>query len=169
MRAYQIGDQQGLESLTLVERSAPECGSGQALVRVLSMCLNHRDLNVLSGQYGARRPAERTPGSDGVGEVIAVGAGVTQVKAGDRVTCGHFVTWLDGAFTPAAFGVDVGTSVDGWLAEQLVVPAAALVKLATCWTKGSRYSRPAGRGRILASAYSRRPTDGWGERERSWA
>jgi len=128
MRAYQIGDQQGLESLTLVERSAPECGSGQALVRVLSMCLNHRDLNVLSGQYGARRPAERTPGSDGVGEVIAVGAGVTQVKAGDRVTCGHFVTWLDGAFTPAAFGVDVGTSVDGWLAEQLVVPAAALVK-----------------------------------------
>jgi len=128
MRAYQIGDQQGLSSLTLAQRPAPECGPGQALVRVLSMCLNHRDLKVLSGEYGARRPAERTPGSDGVGEVIAVGAGVSQVKVGDRVTCGHFVTWLDGAFTPAAFGVDVGASVDGWLAEQLVVPAAALVQ-----------------------------------------
>jgi NADPH:quinone reductase-like Zn-dependent oxidoreductase len=128
MKAYQIGEQQGLESLTLVERPAPECGPGQALLRVSAVCLNHRDLKVLSGEYGPRRPAERTPGSDGVGEVIAVGPGVTQVKVGDRAACGHFVTWLDGAFSPAAFGVDVGTSIDGWLAEQVVVPAAALVK-----------------------------------------
>ncbi len=128
MKAYQIGDQQGLASLTLVERPAPECGPGQARLRVAAACLNHRDLKVLAGEYGARRPGERTPGSDGVGEVIEVGPGVTAVKVGDRATCGHFVTWLDGAFSPAVFGVDLGVSVDGWLAEQVVVPAAALVK-----------------------------------------
>jgi NADPH:quinone reductase-like Zn-dependent oxidoreductase len=127
MKAYQIGDQTGA-SLTLVEKPDPVCGPGEALLRVSSVCLNHRDLKVLSGEYGARRPEDRTPGSDGVGEVIAVGAGVTSVKVGDRATCGHFVTWLDGAFSPSAFGVDLGITTNGWLAEKVLVPAAALVK-----------------------------------------
>jgi len=129
MKAYQIGDQTGLSSLTCVDKPDPVCGPGQAVLRVSAVCLNHRDLKVLSGEYGPRRPAERTPGSDGVGEVIAVGEGVTTIKVGDRATCGHFVSWLDGAFSPAVFGLDVGTSVDGWLAEQVVLPAAALVKV----------------------------------------
>jgi len=128
MKAYQIGDQQGLASLNLAEKPRPPCGPGQARLKVKAVCLNHRDLKILAGEYGARRPPERTPGSDGVGEVIEVGADVTQVQAGDLVTCGHFVTWLDGAFSPAAFGVDLGVTVDGWLAEEILVPAAALVK-----------------------------------------
>jgi NADPH:quinone reductase-like Zn-dependent oxidoreductase len=128
MKAYQLGDQQGLASLTLTEKPPAPCGPGEARLKVKAVCLNHRDLKVLAGEYGPRRPPERTPGSDGVGEVIAVGPGVTQVGVGDLVTCGHFVTWLDGAFSPAAFGVDLGVTVDGWLAEEIVVPAAALVK-----------------------------------------
>jgi NADPH:quinone reductase-like Zn-dependent oxidoreductase len=128
MKAYQIGAQDGLASLEMVDKPDPVCGPGEAVLRVRAACLNHRDLKVLAGEYGARRPATRTPGSDGVGEVIAVGPGVTNVREGDRATCGHFVTWLDGAFSPSVFGVDLGISVDGWLAEQIVVPAAALIK-----------------------------------------
>ena len=79
MKAYQIGDQQGLASLTLVERPAPVCGPGQALLKVSAVCLNHRDLKILSGSYGSRRPEDRTPCADGVGEVIDVGEGVPQV------------------------------------------------------------------------------------------
>jgi NADPH:quinone reductase-like Zn-dependent oxidoreductase len=127
MKAYQIGDQRGLASLALVEKPTPGCGPGQALVRVKAACLNHRDLKVLAGEYGPRRPPERTPCSDGVGEVVALGDGVANVGIGQRVTCGHFVTWSDGAFAPAVFGVDVGVSLDGWLAEFVAVPAAALV------------------------------------------
>ena len=41
----------------------------------------------------------------------------------------HFVTWIDGAFSPAAFGHDVGITHDGWLAERVCMPAAAMVKL----------------------------------------
>jgi NADPH:quinone reductase-like Zn-dependent oxidoreductase len=128
MKAYQIGDQTGPAGLALVDRPDLACGPDEAVLRVSAVCLNHRDLKVVSGQYGARRPAERTPGSDGVGEVIAIGAQVTGVKVGDRAVCGHFVTWLDGAFSPSAFAVDLGVSMDGWLAEQIKVPAAALVK-----------------------------------------
>jgi NADPH:quinone reductase-like Zn-dependent oxidoreductase len=128
MKAYQIGDQTGPSSLTLTDKPSPACGPGQAVLRVLAVCLNHRDLKVVSGEYGPRRPVDRTPGSDGVGEIIAVGDDVTQLKVGDRATCGHFVTWLDGLFSPAVFGVDLGVSVDGWLAQEVRVPAAALVK-----------------------------------------
>jgi NADPH:quinone reductase-like Zn-dependent oxidoreductase len=136
MKAYQIGEQHGLASLALVDKPDPACGPGQALLRVGAVCLNHRDLKVLAGEYGPRRPVDRTPGSDGVGVVVAVGAGVTSVAVGDRVTCGHFVTWLDGAFAPAIFGVDLGISIDGWLAEHVVVPAAALVKAPLGLTDG---------------------------------
>jgi NADPH:quinone reductase-like Zn-dependent oxidoreductase len=128
MKAYQIGEQQSLLDLALVERPALVCGPGQARVKVEAVCLNHRDLKILTGAYGPRKPADRVPCSDGVGVVIAVGEGVTQVQVGDRVTCGHFVTWLDGAFSPSAFSIDLGVTADGWLAEEVLVPAAALVK-----------------------------------------
>jgi NADPH:quinone reductase-like Zn-dependent oxidoreductase len=98
-----------------------------ALVRVRAVGLNHRDLTIISGRYGPRRAETRIPVSEGVGEVMAIGEGVTGVAVGNRVICGHFVTWLGGRFTPSAFANDLGVTHDGWLAEQIVIPAAALV------------------------------------------
>lgn len=127
VKAYEIGPQQGLGGLRAVQRELPAPAPGQALVRVRATCLNHRDLLVLEGRYGPRRPETRIPLSDGVGEVIALGAGCSGVAVGERVLSGHFVSWLDGAFSPSIFGADLGISMDGWLAEQILVPAAALV------------------------------------------
>ena len=129
MKAYEIGPQSGLASLTPVTRPDPVAGPGEAVIKVLEICLNHRDLLVLEGRYGALRPEARVPVSEGVGVVLAVGPGVTSVKPGDRVVAPHFVTWLDGTFSPAAFGSDYGITHDGWLAEQLVMPASALIVL----------------------------------------
>jgi NADPH:quinone reductase-like Zn-dependent oxidoreductase len=129
MKAYQIGPQTGLDSLSAVTRPDPQAGSGEVVVKVLHVCLNHRDMLVLAGTYGAKRPPERIPVSEGVGVVLSVGPGVTSVKPGDRVVAPHFVGWIDGAFSPASFGHDVGITHDGWLAEQLVLPAAALIVL----------------------------------------
>lgn len=129
MKAYQIGPQTGIDSLTPVIRADPVPGPGEAVLKVLHVCLNHRDMLVLAGSYGPRRPPERIPVSEGVGEVLSVGPGVTSVKPGDRVVAPHFVSWLDGSFSPAAFGHDVGITHDGWLAEQVCLPAAALIKL----------------------------------------
>lgn len=129
MKVYEIGTQQGLQSLRASTRPDPRPGAGQVVVRVRAVCLNHRDLLMVSGTYGPRRAEDRVPVSDGVGDVIAVGDGVTDFKPGDRVTCGHFVTWLDGAFNPRFFGTDLGITHDGWLAEQVVAPADALVRV----------------------------------------
>lgn len=129
IKAYEIGNQQGLASLRAVQRPALQPAAGQALLRVRATCLNHRDLLVIAGSYGPRRPESRIPLSDGVGEVIALGEGCSGVAVGDRVISGHFVNWLDGAFSPSVFAADLGISTDGWLAEHIVVPAAALVKL----------------------------------------
>jgi NADPH:quinone reductase-like Zn-dependent oxidoreductase len=54
---------------------------------------------------------------------------VTDVAVGDRVVCGHFATWLDGAFRSDVFAHDIGITHDGWLAERVVLPAAALIRV----------------------------------------
>ncbi|TRW14442.1 zinc-dependent alcohol dehydrogenase family protein [Glacieibacterium frigidum] len=127
MRAYQIGPQTGLASLTATTRPDPVAGPGEVVLKVRLVGLNHRDLLVLEGTYGARRPEDRIPMSEGIGEVVAVGEGVTTVKPGDRAIFAHFVTWLDGDFSPSAFATDLGITHDGWLAEQIKVPGVALM------------------------------------------
>jgi NADPH:quinone reductase-like Zn-dependent oxidoreductase len=94
---------------------------------VRAVCLNHRDINIVSGTYGPRKPASRIPVSDGIGDVVALGEGVSSIAIGQRAICGHFCSWIDGAFSPAVFARDLGVTLDGWLAEHIVVPAAALV------------------------------------------
>lgn len=127
MKAYQIGPQTGLDSLNLSTRPDLVPGPGEAIIKVRMVCLNHRDMLVLNGTYGARRPEDRTPVSEGMGEILSVGEGVTGLAPGTRVVAPHFVTWLDGAFHRTAFQYDVGITHDGWLAEQVRVPAAALI------------------------------------------
>ena len=129
MKAYQIGSQEGVHSLTAIERQYPVASPGMAVVRVRAVGLNHRDLTIISGRYGPRRAEARIPVSEGVGEIVALGDDVTGLSVGDRVTCGHFVTWLGGRFTPSAFATDLGVTHDGWLAEQVLIPAAALVRV----------------------------------------
>ncbi len=129
MKAYQIGGQKGLESLVSTEVETPKPGTGEVLVKMRAVCLNHRDLLILSGKYGPSRPETRIPVSDGVGEIAELGDGVESCAQGDRVVMPHFVDWVEGAFRPAVFGHDIGVSHDGWLAEYLVVPAHAVVKV----------------------------------------
>jgi NADPH:quinone reductase-like Zn-dependent oxidoreductase len=127
MKAFHIGAQTGPASLAVTERADPVARAGEAVLRVRAVCLNHRDLLIVSGKYGPVRPADRIPVSDGVGEVEEVGEGVTCVAPGQRVMCGHFASWIDGAFVPSVFATDLGVTRDGWLAERIAVPADALV------------------------------------------
>lgn len=129
MKAYVIGEQTGLTSLHLTEKPDPVPAPGEAIVRVQLACLGHRDLGIVSGTYGGRRAEDRVPLSEGIGEVTALGAGASGVAIGDRVIGAHFASWIDGAFDPAFFGNDIGVTRDGWLAELVAIPAAALVKV----------------------------------------
>ena len=129
MKAYQLGPQNGLESLTLVERAMPVAGPGEAILKVRYVCLNNRDLQILEGRYGAKKAEDRIPFSEGLGEVVSLGEGVTGIAVGDRAILAHFVSWIDGPFEMRHFGADLGTTLDGWMAEYVKVPAAALVKV----------------------------------------
>ncbi len=130
MKAFQLGERKGLDSLTATTRPDPVATPGTAIVAPRLVSLISRDLQILRGTYGGDQPVERIPVSEGVGEVIAVGEGVTEVKPGDRVICGHFAHWLDGKFRPdVVFGHDIGVNQDGWLAEKVALPAASLIKV----------------------------------------
>lgn len=129
MKAYQLGSQTGLETLTQTTRPDPVAGPGEAVLKVKYVCLNNRDIQILEGRYGAKKPEDRVPFSEGVGEVVSIGDGVSGVAVGDRAVLAHFVSWIDGPFEMRYFGADLGTSLDGWMAEYVKVPAAALVKI----------------------------------------
>jgi NADPH:quinone reductase-like Zn-dependent oxidoreductase len=126
---YQVGDQQGLDSLRRAQATIRPPGPGEVRVAVRAAALNHRDLLVLHGRYGGRQPEERIPLGDGAGEVVAVGDNVTEVAPGDRVTAPHFIRWLDGDYAPSVFAHDLGVTAHGWLAEFITLPASALVRL----------------------------------------
>jgi NADPH:quinone reductase-like Zn-dependent oxidoreductase len=130
MRAWELrGD--GLETLTLTERPAPRPGPGQVRVRMRAASLNYRDLLVASGAYARGGPAKRplVPLSDGAGEVMEVGPGVTTFRAGDRVMGGFFRRWVDGPFTPELAGSALGGgSTDGVLAEEVILEADTTVR-----------------------------------------
>ena len=132
-RVFEIGEQKGPETLRLVERPVPTPGPGQALIKVTATSINARDHGLISNRFPiprGRRPDTRIPISEGAGVVVAVGDGVNQVQAGDRVTAAHFSSWVKGPWDPEQSYIgDVGNNIDGWLAEMALLPAHALVKL----------------------------------------
>lgn len=94
-----------------------------------ALSLNYRDLLVIRGLYNPNLPLPMTPISDGAGVVTAVGAGVSDVRVGDRVM-GQFVTgWLDGPFHSAYLKTTLGGPGPGLAAERVALPAAAIVPI----------------------------------------
>src|SRR5579859_7392480 len=112
MRAWRFVESFGLENLRLVDLPEPVAGPGKAVVRVRACSLNYRDLMLSKGAYGRAVKAPLTPLSDGAGEVIAVGPGVTRVQPGDRV-CGIFMQrWIDGGPDDDKFASAMGGAID---------------------------------------------------------
>lgn len=90
--------------------------------------LNYRDLLVPERGYGVHTGTlPLIPVSDGVGEVIEAGAGVTRVRAGDRVCPCFRQGWIDGP--PDASHASLGGPIDGTMAELMCLPAEGVVKV----------------------------------------
>jgi len=73
----------GPEVLQYVDVEVGAPGPGQAQVRHHAIGLNFIDCYVRSGLYPSPLPSAL--GTEGAGEVLAIGEGVTEVKVGDRV------------------------------------------------------------------------------------
>src|SRR6202158_3293007 len=127
MRVYQLDRPGSLDGLVVAERNVPSPAVGEVLVRVRASSLNVRDLMIINGEFPMPVPPGRVPLSDGAGEVVAGGVGVTRVKVGDRVINSFFPNWFGGTFNamPQQYVIDC----DGWLTEYKAVSAEALVAM----------------------------------------
>ena len=126
MRAYRLGEF-GLDNLKLESIDSPRVDPGEVVLDVKAVSLNYRDLLVVKGLYNPKLKLPAVPLSDGAGVVSAVGEEVERVRVGDRVTS-HFVSgWIDGPFRGEYVGTTLGLPKAGLAAEQVVLPAEAVV------------------------------------------
>ncbi|CAE6480725.1 unnamed protein product [Rhizoctonia solani] len=120
-----------------VEVSPPQ--KGEVLVRLYAASLNYRvrmDILISNGTYPTS-PTDSTgpdgrgliPTSDGAGEVVAVGEGVSQWRKGDRVHSLFFETWLDGPILPEHNFEALGAGTPGCLSQYRVFKAETLLPI----------------------------------------
>src|ERR1043165_9792383 len=120
MKAYEI-QKFGMDGLVQVDRPQPEAKAGQVLLKMKAFSLNYRDLLAVAGTYNPRMRLPQIPVSDGVGEVITIGEGVTRVKVGDRVANTFFEKWVGGELTEQGSKSALGAGRDGVLAEYVAL------------------------------------------------
>jgi NADPH:quinone reductase-like Zn-dependent oxidoreductase len=119
----------GLDGLTIKEHDVPVPGPREVLIRIRACSLSYRDLMILfKGKYPLPIRADVIPVSDGVGEIVGVGADVTRVKLGDRVAGSMFPNWIDGPFS-WEYAAQLGGSLHGMLTEYAVLSEEAIVQI----------------------------------------
>jgi NADPH:quinone reductase-like Zn-dependent oxidoreductase len=128
MKAYEI-QKFGLDGLVWTDRPQPELKARQVLLKMRAVSLNYRDLMTLKGIYNPRMRLPQVPLSDGVGEVVAIGEGVTRVKVGDRVANTFFEKWVAGDLTEEGAKSALGAGRDGVFAEYVVLDEDGVIQV----------------------------------------
>lgn len=120
-----------LDGLHLRDVPAPVAGPGEVLVRVRACSLNYRDQAIPLGRYmGGPVASDTVPLSDGAGEIVALGAGVTGFAVGDRVAGLFFQGWHDGPPSPD-MGLALGAAgAPGMLQDLVALPAGGVIAIA---------------------------------------
>ncbi|GAB3368093.1 NAD(P)-dependent alcohol dehydrogenase [Lysobacter rhizosphaerae] len=127
-RQYAIRGGDGIDGLVVRDMARRSLGEHDVRVRIRAVALNYRDLMVARGTAGT--PGRTlVPASDGAGEVIEVGTAVTGLQVGDRVISTFFPDWLAGPANGDVAACALGGSMDGVLAEEVVLPATAWVRM----------------------------------------
>ena len=128
MKAWQLNEF-GLDKITLEDVETPTAGPGEVLVCLKAASINYRDFMIANGWYNPNLKLPLIPLSDGAGDVVAVGDGVTDLKVGDRVTPLFFPLWDDGLGTWDKRGISGGCEVPGVARELGSYASKAVVKV----------------------------------------
>jgi NADPH:quinone reductase-like Zn-dependent oxidoreductase len=147
MRAVTYERHGGPEVVRVTELPEPQPGSGEVRVRIYAAALNHLDLWVRRGMPGVELVMPHVPGADGAGVIDAVGPGVEEWEPGDEVFiqpglfCGRCEFCLQGEESLCIRYRLLGEHVAGTLAEQVVVPAANVVRKprGLDWTRAAAF------------------------------
>lgn len=117
--------------LVIEDRPIPEPGPGQVRVRIETSGLCHTDIHAAQGDWPVKPVLPLVPGHEGVGLVDALGAGVVDLKIGERVAvpwlgnaCGKCEQCVTGWETLCAHAAYTGYTVDGGYQEYPIANAA---------------------------------------------
>ena len=117
----------GIDGLSLEDVPDSQPGPGQVLVKMRVWSLNYRDLLIVRGTYAPNLKLPFQILSDGVGEIAAVGAGVTRVKPGDRVAGIFMQAWREGEPSQEKSASALGGAIPGVAAEYVVFDSEGVV------------------------------------------
>ena len=129
MKAIQLEKPQSFRAIEIAEPAAP--GAGEALVRIDRIGICGTDY----GGYLGKMPFysyPRIPGHELGVEVLAVGAGVTNVKVGDRcavepyINCQQCYSCRRGLTNCCEAHQTLGVMCDGGMRERMLLPARKL-------------------------------------------
>lgn len=141
MNAWQITSAGGIDALSATTRPVEQPAHGQILVRVRAVSLNYRDLLHVLG-YADQDRWPLVPCSDGAGDVVAVGAGVTRFKVGDKVAGTFFQRWVSGNVSPAVMESALGGRQQGMLAEHVILSEEGAVAIPAGWSYAQASTLP---------------------------
>ena len=145
MRAIVVNELGGPEVMTLGVQPEPVAGPGQVVVQVAAAGVNFIDIYRRSGVYQQRLPY--VPGSEGAGTVVAVGEGVAQFSAGDRVAWSEGPgSYAERVAVGAEHAVPVPGDIEGFVTstgrfvdrDQAKAVGIASGQLGRMWRDGAR-------------------------------
>ena len=116
--------------LTAIEAPLPEPGPGQVRVKLVLAPIHNHDLMIVTGHYGYKPPLPHVPGTEALGIVDKLGAGVTHLKPGQRVAGSGQSTWAEYYLGDARRLVPVPDSIPDDVACQMIsMPLSARLLL----------------------------------------
>lgn len=122
MKAIMLRELGGPEQLQYEDVPDPQPGANEVVVRLRTAALNRRDVFITYGQYpGIELPA--IPGSDGAGEIAAVGDGVTRFSGGEDVIINPGLSWGGDVNKKRNDFNILGVPTNGTYAQYVKVPA----------------------------------------------
>jgi len=108
--------------LHVESRPCPTPGTGEAIVKMRAAPINPADLNQIEGKYPIRAELPATPGFEGAGVVIDIGANITNISPGALVILPHNVgTWRDAVAVKADELVVVPAGIEPVYAAMLKI------------------------------------------------
>ncbi|KIC14861.1 NAD(P)H-quinone oxidoreductase [Leisingera sp. ANG-DT] len=135
MRAVEITKPGGPEVLQLCQRPVPQPGHGEVVIKVAYAGVNRPDALQRAGAYDPPKGASDLPGLEASGEVVAVGAGVSGIAAGDQVCAllpgGGYAEYVA---TPAAHCLPVPAGLD--LKQAACLPETFFTVWSNVFTRG---------------------------------
>jgi len=120
----------GFDNLHFRDVETPQPGPDQVLLKLGAASVNHRDYQIVAGEFAPTQPLPIIPGSDGAGQIIATGDNVDELSPGDRVSPLFFPEWLSGEALGNERSVSSGLETPGVLREYGIYEQHQVCKVA---------------------------------------